>query len=73
MIDKTNFSLRIERLVNEKRIDYIDAIVYYCENNNIEIESAASLLNDKVREMIKLEANNSNLLKESSKFATLPI
>lgn len=73
MINKTNFSLMIERLVNEKDMDYIDAICHYCEKNNIEIEAAASLLNEKVRMMIELEANNSNLLKENVRFATLPI
>lgn len=73
LFNKTSFSLVIERLVNEKKIDYIDAICYYCEKNNIEIESAASLLNEKIRIMIELEANQSNLLKENTKFATLPI
>lgn len=73
MLNKTIFSLRIERLVNEKNIDYIDAICYYCEKNNMEIESAAVLLNEKIRTMIELEANNSKLLKENIRFATLPI
>ena len=73
LLNKNEFSLKIEKLVNEKKIDYIDAICYYCEKNNIEIESAASLLNEKIREMIAIEANNSNLLKINTKYATLPV
>ncbi len=73
LLNKNEFSLKIEKLVNEKKIDYIDAICYYCEKNNIEIESAASLLNEKIREMITIEANNSNLLKINTKYATLPV
>ena len=49
----------------------MDAIVDYCDNNEMEIESAAKLVNTKIKESIKLEASDLNLLKE--KVVKLPI
>ena len=65
------FSLIIEEIVIEKRLSYMDAIVDYCDNNEMEIESAAKLVNTKIKESIKLEASDLNLLKE--KVVKLPI
>ena len=65
------FSLIIEEIVVEKRLSYMDAIVDYCDNNEMEIESAAKLVNTKIKESIKLEASDLNLLKE--KVVKLPI
>ena len=35
------FMVEIEALVKEKRVSYIDAVVLYCDLNQIEIETAA--------------------------------
>ena len=51
----------------------MDAVVLYCEENNLEIESAAKLLSskkNKIRQSIELEASDLNLLKE--KICSLP-
>lgn len=73
MIDSNTFSLRIERLVSEKNLSYMDAIVYYCEKNDMEIETAAELINDKIKQMIALDANDLNLLKERVIYGKLPV
>ena len=65
------FSILIEEIVIEKRLSYMDAIVHYYDNNEMEIESAAKLVNSKIKESIKLEASELNLLKE--KIIKLPI
>tara|TARA_R100000455_G_C6195045_1_gene67950 strand:- start:212 stop:424 length:213 start_codon:yes stop_codon:yes gene_type:complete len=65
------FSLIIEQIVLDKKLSYMDAIVDYCDNNEMEIESAAKLVNTKIKESIKLEASDLNLLKE--KVVKLPI
>ena len=65
------FSLIIEQIVLDKKLSYMDAIVDYCDNNEMEIESAANLVNTKIKESIKLEASDLNLLKE--KVVKLPI
>ena len=71
MMNTKAFSILIEEIVIEKRLSYMDAIVFYCDNNEMEIESAAKLVNSKIKESIKLEASELNLLKE--KIIKLPI
>jgi len=65
--------LIIEGVVKEKRpISYMDAIVWYCETNKIEIETVSRLISKPLKEKIKAEALNANLLKEK-KSGTLPV
>jgi len=67
-----DFIKEIDSLAAEHRLDYIDAVVYYCEKNNIEIETAASLVksSSKIKAKIQLAAEEKNYLAKSAK---LPI
>lgn len=71
---KTNdeFIKEIERLVLTKKIDFFDAVIYYCEINNIEVETAASIVKQSavLKAKIQYEAENLNLIKKT---ARLPI
>jgi len=72
-MNSKEFSLIIEGVVKEKRpISYMDAIVWYCETNKIEIETVSRLITKPLKEKIKAEALNANLLKEK-KSGTLPV
>jgi uncharacterized protein YllA (UPF0747 family) len=71
MIDTKAFSMKIEKLVMEKNIPYMEAVVHYCEKNNIEVETAAKLINNKIKQMIGLEASDLNMMKE--KINKLPV
>jgi len=71
MIDTKAFSMNIEKLVMEKNIPYMEAVVHYCEKNNIEVETAAKLINNKIKQMIGLEASDLNMMKE--KINKLPV
>ena len=71
MIDTKAFSMKIEKLVMEKNIPYMEAVVHYCEKNNIEVETAAKLINNKIKQMIGLEASDLNMMKE--KINKLPL
>jgi hypothetical protein len=64
------FSELIERIVFEKDISYIDAIVHHCEQNGFELELAASLLSAPVKAKISEEAQSANMIK---KVNALPI
>lgn len=64
MFDTKSFSMLIEKIVVEKRIPYMDAIVDYCEKNEMEVETAAKLINSKIKQMIAAEATDLNLMKE---------
>ena len=63
--------LLIEDIVKTKRISYIDAVVLYCEKNNIDPSTTKSMINKNLKEKIAYEAQGLNMLKE--KTAKLPI
>lgn len=69
----SEFVLEIERIVKDKSIEYFEAVLYYCEMNNIEVETAAALVkqNSVLKGKIQVEAENINMIKRSS--ARLPI
>ena len=66
------FALTIESIVKEKRISYMDAILKFCEENDIDPSSVGSLINKSLKEKIQLEAEKLNLIEKSST-ATLPL
>jgi two-component system nitrogen regulation sensor histidine kinase NtrY len=45
-----SFYLEIEKLVSELKTDYMDAVVHYCERNDLELETAALKLAKSERE-----------------------
>lgn len=66
------FENRIKDLMKEKSpITMIDAIVLFCEQNNLEIETAASLISSKMKNVIESEAIKSKMI--VTKNAKLPI
>ena len=72
LIFNVNYIQEIENLVRDKNIEYIDAIVLWCEKNKIEVEYAASLIKKDpvIKSKIEIEAENLNILKKT---ARLPI
>jgi len=68
----TEFSTEIESLVKERNIEYMDAVILWCELNGFEIEFAGELIrrNAVLRSKIQIEAENLNFMKKS---ARLPI
>ena len=69
----SRFAQEIESLVQTNEdMNYIDAIVYFCEQNNIDLESVPKLISKPLKEKIKYEAMELNFLKRSSR-AKLPL
>ena len=66
------FAMEIEKIVAEEEFNYIDAICYYCESNNIEVESVSKLISKPLKERLKWDATRLNFMKATSK-AKLPI
>jgi hypothetical protein len=64
------FSELIESIVAEKRLNYIDAIIYHCEKTGFDVELAATLLTPLVKSKISDEAQTLNMIKKVNK---LPI
>jgi thymidine kinase len=54
--EKNNFSMMIMQMAISEKIDHMDAITTYCERNNLEIEVAATLINESLKSLIEGEA-----------------
>ena len=54
--EKNNFSMMIMNLAINENIDHMDAVTTYCERHNLEIEVAASMINDSLKSIIEGEA-----------------
>ena len=68
----TKFSMEIEKIVVEEKINYIDAICQYCEVNDIEIQSVTKLVTKPLKERLKYDAIQLNFMKKTSR-AKLPL
>ena len=66
------FAMEIEKIVAEEEFNYIDAICYYCESNNIEVESVSKLISKPLKERLKWDATRLNYMKKTSR-ARLPL
>lgn len=64
----SRFAQEIEKLVQENSdVNYIDAIVIFCEQNKIDIESVPKLISKPLKEKIRYEATELNFLKKTSR------
>ena len=71
IITPNKFALIIEDIVKSKQISYIDAVLEYCKDNEIDPSNTKSMINKTLKEKIAYEAQNLNMLKE--KVAKLPL
>tara|TARA_A100001011_G_scaffold371550_1_gene429007 strand:- start:3062 stop:3322 length:261 start_codon:yes stop_codon:yes gene_type:complete len=71
-ITPTKFSMEIEKIVAEEKINYIDAICQYCEMNDIEVQSVSKLITKPLKERLKYDAIQLNFMKKTSR-AKLPL
>jgi|TARA_B100002019_G_scaffold74181_1_gene64113 hypothetical protein len=68
----TKFADEIETLVKYHDVNYIEAIVEFCDMNSIEIETVSKLISKPLKEKIKYEAQKLNYIKKTSR-GVLPI
>ncbi len=71
-MNSKKFALIIEGIVKDKRMSYMDAVLEYCKENDIDTASVGPLINKALKEKIKEEAEKLNLVEKSST-AILPI
>jgi hypothetical protein len=69
MLTKTKFSKIIADTVRDENISYIDAILKFCESNNMNPEDMPKYLSDPIKNKIEAEARNLNYLPRQN---TLP-
>jgi hypothetical protein len=61
------FSQDVEKIAHDNSMNYIDAIVHYCEKNEIEIESVSKLISKPLKEKLKYDAQKLNFIKKTSR------
>tara|TARA_B100000424_G_scaffold249567_1_gene223595 strand:+ start:1448 stop:1678 length:231 start_codon:yes stop_codon:yes gene_type:complete len=61
-LTKAKFSKLVEQTVFEKRLSYMDAIVWLCEKHNIEIEDCRKFINPIIKDKLEAEARRLNFL-----------
>ena len=64
------FSLKIEQIALEKNISHMDAVLWYCSENEIDPSTVARLISKGLKEKIEVNAADLNYL---PKKANLPI
>ena len=62
-MNSKEFSLKIESIVKEKKISHMDAVVWYCDENDLDTSQVSSLISKSRKEKIQLEATNLRMLK----------
>jgi|TARA_R100000027_G_scaffold59393_1_gene49707 hypothetical protein len=70
----SKFSLEIEEIVRDCKgeLNYIEAIICYCEENQIELETVNKLISKPLKEKIRADAQRLNCIKRTTR-AKLPL
>ena len=61
------FYTKIVKLVQDTKLSYMDAVLHYCDQNNMEPETAAQFVNTKLKAQIREEAEILNFLPKTAK------
>ena len=62
-----NVSIEIENIVRRQKIGYIDAIIQYCEDNDIDLERAKEFVQGTLRGKVEAEARSLHLMPQKNK------
>lgn len=66
-ISKDKFAEDVEALVLSTEMNYIDAIVEYCEKHGIELDAVGKLVSKPLKEKIRVQAMDLNFLKKTTR------
>lgn len=69
-LTETSFQLQIEQCVIDKKITHLEAVLLFCEENDVEYESLKKIITSNLKDKIKLDAQEVGLMRKESK---LPI
>jgi hypothetical protein len=68
----SEFIKEIDLIVTSRKTSFLEAVLLYCEMNNLEVETAAAIIrqNTVLKAKIQMDAENVNMMKKT---ARLPI
>lgn len=61
------FSLYIEEKVLQDSIGYMDAVIAYCNDVDIDVEAVTKLINQSLKDKIQIEAEDQNYMRSRGK------
>ena len=61
------FSVEIEKIVKDSTLNYIEAVVQFCEDKNIEFDGIGKLISKPLKEKLKYDAQRLNYMKATSR------
>ena len=61
------FSLEVEKVALDKNINHLDAVIWYCQKNELEPDSVGRLITKGLKEKIEANARELNFLDKSLK------
>ena len=70
MYTSEQYNIEIEKLVEKTSMSYLDAMLYHAEENGLESETVAGLINVKTKTKLREEPEKLNFMPKTSK---LPI
>ena len=65
-ITPKKFSIIIEELVNTKNLTYLEAVIYYCEQEGLEAHTITRWIDKGMRDKIQYDAEELNYLPKTS-------
>ena len=71
ILNSKEFETEIKNIMKTKSVNIIDAIIHFCEQRGIEVETAAALISPRMKSEIESEAIATRMI--ISKKARLPI
>jgi len=60
--NSNEFSLNIEKIVADRRINYMDAVLEYCKDNYLEPKDIARYINKSLKDKIEMNFRELNYL-----------
>ena len=67
MYTSEQYNIEIEEIVERTSMSYLDAMLYHADENNLESETLASLVNQNTKNKLREEAEKLNFLPKTSK------
>ena len=71
ILSPQDFTITIEHIRRSKNMTYMDAIQYYCEQNNIELETIGKLVKGALKQRVREEAEELHFFPKTTKIPGL--
>ena len=71
ILSPQDFTITIEHIRRSKNMTYMDAIQYYCEQNNIELETIGKLVQGALKQKVREDAEELHFFPKSTRIPGL--